>query len=881
MAKPTVEIRSLVRTVKTIKVTGVIKGNPSSAVIDLQAAAVPNGAVTRTQEIVSLNAVGEFEHSFLATAEGNYEKATVTATNAEGSSSASFGPITLYPAGLQPVATPRVILPPFVAPAFSASKVAIGSIVTDFVLESTSPTNQVQLPFTFGQTFIPGDLAPADFLVGKVAGEADIPLQFNVMATHPNGSVRHAIISGILPALAAGSSKAVSMVRSATGVSTTPAASNTIMAGGLSASVNINIGGTAYSVNLASAIASLPASSAHFGGAIATDYIIDAPFKDASNVDHPNLTLMATVRRYAGTNIAKIDFAGDNHKAYTQSADFTYTGEIVVAGASRVSLVKNDGTPIVHYPNAGWKKTVWWNNPFPVHVRLNSRYLCDSRMVSNYDPRVVMTEATLAKYATDVKNTTRFDFFSYGFVPKVFGGPGGRPDIGIAPCWHAAYVISQDKRAKDMMLAHADLSASWRVHRIDDVPTSPMRGQPIDVIYYPTCTTGNLGDSKNAETGQYEKFPSSASVASDKADRSHQPELTYIPYLATGDYYYLRQLLLWTSWNAHQLTPGKTTYRQAEKGIVAFDQVRGQGWSIRTLGHAEAIMPDKHPLKPSLRYYLQNNMSMLNAMYTDNPNANKLSVITDRNDGEVIYGIDKDKVIVAGTQTEGTPNPDTGIGLFQDDHATSGIGTVAEMGHADALRLLRWKSRFQVGRMIDPGVCWIHAAYPQSFAIRPAKNAPYYTTIAQGQYDSLTVAMRALPCNSPERIAQINAEIKRPHPDYVANQMTGYAHTESYSANYQPALALAVDSNGYPDSDLAWDLFDSRAKQPNYGTSPQFAIVPRAVALSEPDPQPDPDPNPDPEPDPEPDPIPDPPEKPELPVDTYYITINVKLTIGR
>jgi hypothetical protein len=57
--------------------------------------------------------------------------------------------------------------------------------------------------------------------------------------------------------------------------------------------------------------------------------------------------------------------------------------------------------------------------------------------------------------------------------------------------------------------------------------------------------------------------------------------------------------------------------------------------------------------------------------------------------------------------------------------------------------------------------------------------------------------------------------------------MTGYASsTAGYPSNMQPALAYAVDA-GLPNAAAGWAVFMSRSVKPNYGESPQFAIVPR------------------------------------------------------
>lgn len=53
-------------------------------------------------------------------------------------------------------------------------------------------------PVTLGQGFTPGALRPAEGVALHV-GEQRLPADLAVMATHPDGSVRHAVVSTTLP----------------------------------------------------------------------------------------------------------------------------------------------------------------------------------------------------------------------------------------------------------------------------------------------------------------------------------------------------------------------------------------------------------------------------------------------------------------------------------------------------------------------------------------------------------------------------------------------------------------------------------------------------------------------------------------------------------
>ncbi len=53
-------------------------------------------------------------------------------------------------------------------------------------------------PLALGQSFTPGALRPADRVMLRL-GEQSLPADLVVLATHPDGSVRHAVLSTTLP----------------------------------------------------------------------------------------------------------------------------------------------------------------------------------------------------------------------------------------------------------------------------------------------------------------------------------------------------------------------------------------------------------------------------------------------------------------------------------------------------------------------------------------------------------------------------------------------------------------------------------------------------------------------------------------------------------
>jgi hypothetical protein len=380
-----------------------------------------------------------------------------------------------------------------------------------------------------------------------------------------------------------------------------------------------------------------------------------------------------------------------------------------------------------------------------------------------------------------------------GLAAPAMPGPGGRSDIGLLPGWAAAYLLSMDARAKRVTLGTADLAGSWPTHYRDK-----RTGLPVSLIDYPYMTLlGRGSDTRNPKTGKFETFPACRKdmcKSPNGPDIPHQPNFAYLPYLVTGDHYYLEELQFWAMFDVFSSNPG---YRRNVQGLLAPEQVRGQAWGLRTLGEAAYITPDGHPLKRHFNAIVDSNLAWYNATYTNNPTANKL--------GAIVHGY----AMVYKQRTALAP--------WQDDFFTSAVGHLAELGFKDAEPLLKWKARFPIGRMVGDGACWMVGAN-YTYTLRATSDSPFFDSIGEAYAATVGPETAALPCAS----SQMAAAVKQKSGD-----MGGYAgEPTGFPSNMQPALAYAADAGGEAGR-KAWAQFMARSVKPDYGKSPQFAIVPR------------------------------------------------------
>lgn len=655
--------------------------------------------------------------------------------------------------------------------------------------ENTNGVAQSNVPVTFGQVFVAGALKPNEGLAGRFDDGTTTPVQVDVKALHDDGSVRHAVVSAVLPSLAATEVRNMTLVKTGAAPVAGAITTDNLMINGFSASVHATINGVRYNA-FADDLIKMTKAQAWLSGPIVNEWQVSAPLTAANGQQHPHLTARFAIRWYEKTRKARVDVTVENNWAYEPSPqNFTYDAEVLV-GAKPVYTK----AAMTHLHHARWRKMFWWGGDAPgVNVKHNTAYLIGSKALPNYDQSITIPETTLAKIATRFSGTVT-EPMNVGMAAPYMPQTGGRDDIGLLPGWAASYLLSMDKRAKAATLGTADLAGSWSSHYRDR-----NTDRPVSLIDYPYMTVyGRSTDTLNRATGKYEAFPACASSTACTTpfthDPSHQPAFAYLPYLVTGDYYYLEELQFWAMWNVYSSNPG---YRQYAKGLLQADQIRAQAWSLRTLAEAAYITPDNDRLKAHFNQILTSNLDWYNATYTNNASANQLGALV--NGYAMGY------------------NSGTGLAPWQDDFFTSAVGHAADLGFAKAQSLLAWKAKFPVGRMTAAGACWIDGAI-YALTVRDSSTSPFYTTMGQAYQKSHTSTFNALACASTEMATALKLKVA---------EMTGYSASEAgYPSNMQPALAYSADALGATGK-AAWTVFMGRSVKPNYGVSPQFAIVPR------------------------------------------------------
>lgn len=447
------------------------------------------------------------------------------------------------------------------------------SALPTVVIREKSGSAQSDAPITLSLGLIEGEVStPLKVLVdgAPVASQTDLKRHW------PGGSIKHALVSFAVPALAANGSARVTFEADGT-TDTNPVSVASILATDFDAQALFTIGGHDWTVSARDLLAS-GEFTYWLKGPVATEFILRGRPKDDLDSVSPDIMVQMCVRFYSGLSRARVSFEPENVvKTHRQDVDYDVT--LSVGNASKTQVYSK--TAVKHYNMSRWRKVFNWGEVLPeTEIRLDVPYLISTGLVQRYDTASVPSESQLAGRYQSWLNSNH-DILQNGLVADYFGMTGARDEIGPQPRWTAEYIVSQDNRAKAVSCGHGDLSGSFSIHwrESDSVRT-------LSLFTYPTFTLDNwqwANDKPPTPTG-----PCTTPYS---VDGAHQPCFAYIPYLMTGDYYYLEEMYYWANWNIIKASVDAPSRPLHSLGILA-DQIRGVAWTFRSFVEAAALAPD-------------------------------------------------------------------------------------------------------------------------------------------------------------------------------------------------------------------------------------------------------------------------------------------------
>lgn len=694
---------------------------------------------------------------------------------------------------------------------------SFGNKITSITIDDLVPN--LSTPITLGQPFKKGDIPQGYTLIAQNSAGETVNIQLDKKSMHKDGSLRHGIISTVLAKPADNILSFYATRENA--VETQKQSLAELIRSGVSAKVIIKLADKTYTAELNAKALSNPVKT-WLDGSIVGEWVFKVPFKSTSGRDHNRLHARFNIRKYSGQDNARIEIVVENTKLLWKDAqDISYGLQIIVDNREVFTQPS-----LYHFNHARWRKMFWWGKkPKLVHIKHDTPYLIATKAVPNYDQSFSISELAIREddkaWHTRVGSQSALkanETMGSGLIHEHMPATGGRADIGSLPRWAVRYLLSMDKREKLVTLGTADQGGSFRIHirdpktdlpiSLNDHPEASMHPNLRGRSTYIGCSNCPKANFKNLP----ERVPYSPNAVYTHSDTAHQPSLAYLPYLVTGDHYYLEEMHFWAAYNTLMTGP---SLRERSKGLFKFQQTRGMAWSLRKLSRVAYITPDSHPRKKYWEKQLNNNIQWLTARYIDNKNANKLGILTH---GYALY-------LDNGTKKIATKP-------WMIDFLTPSLQQIYDFGYSNVKPILNWQAQFPVNRLTTPEYCWISAAV-YSMSIADSAPKTYRNTKANSSDDFLYRDWSSIyRATFPAEIRQLacgSTEMAKAHNKYlVAGEMTGYSRTsQGYPSILQAAVASAVDA-GIPKAKEAWEIINNRKKKPDYGrTGPEFAIIPR------------------------------------------------------
>lgn len=462
------------------------------------------------------------------------------------------------------------------------------SLANTMTLTNVSGATVANYPLQFARAFVPGEIPNhAEIVLDGLA----VPTQCDVKKRWGDGSVKFAILAAVVPSLLPGVSTTVQFVNTVSG-NNAPSDLSTVPAYDARIILHNPVDGMAVH---ASAREMLDAGkySLWTSGPIAQTYLCcdrsAARVYDIGWSGHRSFHPWFVVTVWPGLGKVFTRYVGEICNTEAMEAQ-NYNLDLTVGGVGAYSQ-----SSIAHRPATRWSRTAWYGGvPEPkINLYHNVAYLSQTGLVPKYDPAVTIPASVPeAHYANWL--TTNRAIGGAGWWLPVMPTTGGRKDIGLNPSWNVSALLSGDHRDREIMLGQTELAGWWQRHIREGDSAKSNLGR---TIHCHTRGTYGFLDSR---------FPGNAQDAvviidlgagnGWQSDIAHHPDPFSIPYLMTGDPFFLDGLEMWQGCNSLWGNPGYRNYNHMT--CYGDGQPRAMGWMYRTLFSAAALLPDADPLRP-------------------------------------------------------------------------------------------------------------------------------------------------------------------------------------------------------------------------------------------------------------------------------------------
>ncbi|KAG2388029.1 hypothetical protein C9374_000879 [Naegleria lovaniensis] len=469
-------------------------------------------------------------------------------------------------------------------------------------ISDVSQNGLLNYPLQFGRPFLKGEI-PTGYVPGVKLNGVLIDSQADITTRYEDGSVRFAVLSVVLPKIEKGGNATMWMVPILKSASSTPCTISEILTALPDADISISLSGNGTATFTTVSARNFISQNLYYWntnrGSIRCELVV---------VDH--LTRRADFGLNGGPKsfrpIFYFHFWRTIHRLRVRAVlensnldtlqDVLYNVTISKGYSTSATMVYSQNN-VQHLFGARWTKIFWFGGQEPesrVNFDYNINYLSATYFIPNYPKNNTQTEKQIASYYSNWLTTPR-GLMEAGVWTPYMPQTGMRDDIGIMPEFVHAWLTLGDWRYREISLISADLAGGWKSHfreidsqlKFDRNQTVSAIGKPISLNAHPTLwfpdNSGKYMGALNVP-----QLPNSKNWVFDGA---HQPDPFSIPYILTGDSYYLESLQLWAASGIMRISNGQYGRGMTGYGGIT-EQVRGQAWTFRTRCYAALLSPD-------------------------------------------------------------------------------------------------------------------------------------------------------------------------------------------------------------------------------------------------------------------------------------------------
>lgn len=461
--------------------------------------------------------------------------------------------------------------------------------ITSVVFQNAGVTSLVGGLTSFGQTFQAGDLHPGQTLYAELGGRL-VPVQVDVRNTYADGSVKTAVLTMERPALEPWQEAEATLLTGAAAPAA-PAVSLPGVLAGHSATLSLAIEGRApLTIDIGKAVTdAIAAGTASFWqqGPYATQARVEIPVGDSS------MRVVLDVTGYADGEMRFTVGLNNDRVMEAVGGRLDYTATVTLDGATvfdqalshaqyqRVALdfasSEMHGIQGLGAPDAGW-----------LNIKHDIEYLKASNAIFQFDTEFEASPSHLREYYDQITTDPQWGeiFWDHGletYMPRT----GGRADIGFTTQPNAHWLLSQDAAAGEYALAQARVSGyiPWNFYDLANGTVLNADAYPL-LWTDPRGGTGVPGDSTSR--GLTQQVPTDTGWT---PDRAHMPDLSFVPYLLTGERWIYDNVMAQASFSLMQ-SPASNVGPDGERLVFQYNQLRDSAWSMRQIEHAVWVAED-------------------------------------------------------------------------------------------------------------------------------------------------------------------------------------------------------------------------------------------------------------------------------------------------